>query len=142
MNVALLVTLFWCVLAVASIILLVRARSKLMNDNIGKENNSDERNPLNQSTALRTSILRLIPMGVDIENTTRRGLLGADQDDRYAFQLPPVAQALLKIACEMDLFIMTIHLEQVAREDLDLVGKLRPGLLCANHSPFPSSWVV
>lgn len=74
MNVALLVTLFWCVLAVASIILLVRARSKLMNDNIGKEN----RNPLNQSgseTALRTSILRLIPMGVDIENTTRRGLV-------------------------------------------------------------------
>ena len=77
-NVALIVTLFWCVLAVASIILLVRARSKLMNDNIGKENNSDERNPLNQSgseTALRTSILRLIPMGVDIENTTRRGLV-------------------------------------------------------------------
>lgn len=78
MNVALVVTLFWCVLAVASIILLVRARSKLMNDNIGKENNSEERNPLNQSgseTALRTSILRLIPMGVDIENTTRRGLV-------------------------------------------------------------------
>ncbi len=78
MNVALIVTLFWCVLAVASIILLARARSKLMNDNIGKEKNSDERNPLNQSgseTALRTSILRLIPMGVDIENTTRRGLV-------------------------------------------------------------------
>jgi len=78
-NVALLVTLFWCVLAVASIILLVRARSKLMNDNIGKEKNSDERNPLNQSgsetAVFRTSILRLIPMGVDIENTTRRGLV-------------------------------------------------------------------
>ena len=78
MNVALIVTLFWCVLAVASIILLARARSKLMNDNIGKENDSDERNPLNQSgseTALRTSILRLIPMGADIESTTRRGLV-------------------------------------------------------------------
>jgi hypothetical protein len=86
--------------------------------------------------------LGLYQWGWTLRIPQEEGLLGADQDDRYAFQLPPVAQALLKIACEMDLLIKTIHLDQVAREDLDLVGKVRPGRLCANHSPFPNSWMI
>ena len=57
-------TLFWCVLAVISVALLTKARSKLRNDNIEKEH-PVETNIDPSDTSLRESILRLIPQVSD-----------------------------------------------------------------------------
>ena len=50
--------------------MLARARSKIRIDNI-ENDNSDESNVAHSDADLRTSILRLIPLGSDVENTAR-----------------------------------------------------------------------
>uniref|UniRef100_A0A7S2LUU4 Uncharacterized protein n=1 Tax=Skeletonema marinoi TaxID=267567 RepID=A0A7S2LUU4_9STRA len=70
-NIALLVSLFWCTLAVVSIVLLTKARSKIRNDNIEIENAGEPESDEHSDTAFRTSILRLIPLGSDVESAAK-----------------------------------------------------------------------